>query len=116
MYKKKSDKSWELDTCVILRERYYRQLEYLYLFMSISVIIYGSGFVPDWLIGLFKPIYKNKGNPLKRYGYTIILSCQDNTGSVYQTAVKWRENSWNWQDFEKKIDFENHMIKSSLCT
>lgn len=73
--KKKIDKSWELDTCVILRERYYRQLEYLYLFMSISVIIYGSGFVPDWLIGLFKPIYKNKGNPLKRYGYTIILSC-----------------------------------------
>ena len=41
-------------------------------------IIYDSGTLPEeWLIGLIKPIYKNKGDPMKPENYRPIklLSC-----------------------------------------
>ena len=42
-------------------------------------IIYDSGYVPEeWLIGLVKPIYKNKGDRMKPDNYypITLLSCQ----------------------------------------
>ena len=47
--------------------------------------IYESGIVPeDWLIGLIKPLYKNKGDPMKPENYRPItlLSCQ--IGNIYE--------------------------------
>ena len=46
--------------------------------MNLFNIIYESGFVPEeWLIGLIKPIYKIKGDPMKFENYRPItlLSC-----------------------------------------
>ena len=35
-------------------------------YLNLFIIIYESGIVPeDWLVGLIKPIYKNKGDPMK---------------------------------------------------
>ena len=39
-------------------------------YLNLFNIIYESGIVPkDWLIGLIKPIYKNKGDPMKPENY-----------------------------------------------
>ena len=48
------------------------------VYLKFFNIIYESGFVPEeWLIGLVKPIYKNKGDPTKPDNYRPItlLSC-----------------------------------------
>ena len=58
----------------------------LHIFMPTYVFnIYESGIVPeDWLIGLIKPLYKNKGDPMKPENYRPItlLSCQ--IGNIYE--------------------------------
>ena len=51
---------------------------FLPIYLKFFNIIYDSGTVPEeWLIGLIKPIYKNKGDPMKPENYRPItlLSC-----------------------------------------
>ena len=60
------------------------------VYLKIFNIIYESGFVPEeWLIGLVKPIYKNKGDPTKPDNYRPItlLSC---LGKVFTCILNHR--------------------------
>ena len=60
------------------------------VYLKFFNIIYESGFVPEeWLIGLVKPIYKNKGDPTKPDNYRPItlLSC---LGKVFTCILNHR--------------------------
>ena len=59
-------------------------------YLNLFNIIYESGIVPEeWLIGLIKPIYKNKGDPMKPENYRPItlLSC---LGKVFTCILNHR--------------------------
>ena len=53
-------------------------LFFLPLYRKLFNIIFDKGFVPDeWLVGIIKPIYKNKSDPTLSENYRLItvLSC-----------------------------------------
>lgn len=59
---------------------------FLPVFKKLFNVIFDSGIVPDeWLIGIVKPIYKNKGDPTKPENYRPItlLSCLGKLFLIY---------------------------------
>lgn len=78
---------------------YFNVHEYIYIFCKLFNVVLDSGIVPEnWLIGIIKPIYKNKGdksNPDNFRAITLI-SCR---GKLFTSILNARLNEFS-NEFE----------------